>query len=331
MTGVTVLRNARRLVPPLVARAGARLICETKGQPTNMMSFMKSVQNYFRMLSRPFTTNYEDIKILTESMLLVTALVMTFVFNGIQTIDHDNLMEADSRFLKHFNCTTAAACHLPSLNYVECLMSSMKYLVIVLVLGLAIYLSLAFSKCAENPEVWPYWSKGFSVGIIFGYALLVYAVVLLLLAGRALADMVLPLYSFNASNIYDPISGQVVEGEFGWILQLRYQEATLSMIICSVCTAAAVFVSHIISMVMSEVACSRGEKFKYILPFPEDSTLFRQYERVFRREKLTMKQITQLSPKELKSLGIPYGHALSISEHLKPESLLSNTSNSSSP
>jgi hypothetical protein len=222
------------------------------------------------LISSPFSTNFDDVKGLTESMLLITALLMTFSFNGIQNLSHEDYFEADTRLFRIYNISSITdVWEIPSFRYIKQIMESLKYLHIVLVLGMSMYLSLAFSKCAEHPDLWPYWSSGFSACIMIGYVLLVYAVVLLLSAGSALADMVFPRYSWNLQDIIDPTNKEVTEGKGypNWLLQRQYQESTRSIVVCAISTAAAVLGLHICSAVWSEekLRSIGGELFRFRL------------------------------------------------------------------
>jgi hypothetical protein len=214
-----------------------------------MRQCVNAVVLVLRTISTVFSANYEDIKHLTEIMLLVTTLILTFSFNGIQTISHDDLLEADTRVFQVKNYSTLTdAWSIPSYQYIDQLTKSLKYLHIVLVLGLTMSISLAFSKCAEHPEMWPYWSCGFSICIISGYAILVYSVVLLLSACSAWADMVFPRYSINVADIYSTISKNVHEGNgpSNSLLQRLYRSATASILDDSTYAASAVLVFHIV-------------------------------------------------------------------------------------
>ena len=46
------------------------------------------------------SSDLDDLKSLIETMLLITALLLSFAFAGMQALDHDKLLEADARFLR---------------------------------------------------------------------------------------------------------------------------------------------------------------------------------------------------------------------------------------
>jgi hypothetical protein len=58
----------------------------------------------------------------------------------------------------------------------------------------------------------------------------------------------------------------------------------------------------------------------YNLPKTFDPVLAARYESILQREKISAAQMSTLAPEELRFLGIPYGDALIIWEHLHPDS-----------
>ena len=88
--------------------------------------------------------------------------------------------------------------------------------------------------------------------------MLVYSVVLLLSSGRAMADIVFPLYSSNLSVIYDPASKKAVESN-GFILLGEYDEATYSITFWSIVAAVTAVICHVVNLLLSQFMKSRED------------------------------------------------------------------------
>ncbi len=204
-----------------------------------------------------------------------------------------------------------------------------------------------------------------------------------------------PRYSINVSDIYDPSSKQVFEGNGSpnSLLQRQYRKSTSSILDCSIGTAAAVLFFHILTAILSQfwlvepkrqsvdgaclpfrpiepcseaqIICTGGLGVDSVmqtvlegeaaprwcvqrqqensradgaadpaasssppilhqndLPSCLSNTESMLYGKILRREKLRREQIIKLTPRDLKDLGIPFGHALLISEHLLQVHLL---------
>jgi hypothetical protein len=277
----------------------------------------------FQVFGALVTTNYEDIKSLIESMLLVTALLLTLAFDAVTKLNHQELMEADARHFQTFNFTPTGISQCMSYTYIEQSMESLKYLLVSLAMGLCMYLSLAFTNSAEDPEAWQNWSKLFCLGIISGYSIILWSAVCLLNAGTTLSFMTYPNYSFNASELYDPTNKTMRETNFGWALQLKYMEEVKSTMTYSFAAAGTILGVHVFGTLIQFLMSCRyqheifAETREYNLPdcLNLSKNECKLYTAIFQREKLTMEQIYSLSPKDLKYLGIPFGHALLILKH----------------
>jgi hypothetical protein len=274
-----------------------------------------------RVLVDMFSANFDDLRSLLENLLLVSALLLSFAFSGMQAINHDDLIAADLRWLLAFQDIPQdphILMHIPSYNVMERHMNAVKFLLVVLVLGMMMYASLLYSRSAENPSVLSYWTAIFSFGILGGYSIIIIGVGELLAANQAIANMVFPLYSSqfskNISLIYDPVHQEMIEE--GWMLQEVYQEQKLSIIATMKAVAISVAVCHVMICFWTG-SCAHSETPESEFDLPEEFSWSQKakYRSILQREEIEKDQLLELSPEVLKSFGIPYGHALKIAKH----------------
>jgi hypothetical protein len=294
--------------------------------------------------------SYEGMKSLIETMLLVAALLLSISFSGMQNLDHDDLISADAR--NHaFNrdprywkestegsfadgrCAniTVESCfartgnlaavtnNIPSYRFMTFNMSAMQTLFYVMVIGVLLYASLVHSKACSDIEVSNTWYWIYSSGIISGYALLLQGLFYLLEVNQHFTAMIFPLYSKNISSIYDPEQKTMVEG--GWyLLQEEYFMKRMFLqigiyVIIGIFFLLFILFHCVIAKRNYKISASEEAKSMVLQLMSDLPKEFQaRYARTFVKEQLSPAQIKFMKPKDLRALGIPYGHVLKILE-----------------
>jgi hypothetical protein len=295
----------------------------------------------FHFTSRIFSTNYEDLKTLMETLLLVSALLLSFSISSFQNISHDDLVGGDSRYFtlcrdpsfiraqvddmmldgKCKNNETMMQCwakneyyfayqngaltrqHIPSFRYLNANMSAMMSFLCVMVLGMTTYASLAFSKCSEDAGFLESFSGFYNLAVIGGYVAVVNGIFLLFRANHALADLTLPMYSRNLSLIYDPVSKQMTEGGW-WTLQDEYREQKDFCIKVMIVIAAVVCGVHVIlNLLFPGKSGTAITCAKQSYHKPENVPLERWavYATILEKQELDQEQLVGIEPKVFNS------------------------------
>ena len=185
-----------------------------------------------------YSHGYEDAQNLLETLLLISALLLAFSVGGLQSLDHDDMLAADARYLavmqqaaytlKGFNVhiedpeRILAGRWVPMdlLSY-RCLtyvLSSVVVQISTLSIAVALYVSLSFSNAREDKghfELWISYCKWIIAG---DYVLQVIGIFLLLECNMNMVDLKIPMYNRNLSLAWDNNTKQMVEGG-NWILQ----------------------------------------------------------------------------------------------------------------
>jgi hypothetical protein len=197
-------------------------------------------------------------------------------------------------------------------------LKAVQYLLVGLVLGMMMYVSLSYSRSAEDPLIMSIWSAVFTFGILGGYALVIVGAIELLGANQSISDMTFPMYSVqsrtNISLLKDPISHKIREG--GWQLKLIYQREKLLTIEMMQSLAITIIVLHV-------VFCISTSLYRYSLTveydLPKEFTWFQKhkYTRILRVQEISAEQLLEISATVLNSFGIPYGHGLKIAEYMQ--------------
>jgi len=217
--------------------------------------------------------SYEDAHKLLESLLLISALLLAFAVGGLQNLDHDDMVNADARFLALMQDPAFLANNGISLDEQErflagrwlprdlvshaCLIKFYNCVVVqisTLVIALALFVSLSFSSGMEDKMHFEAWMSCCKWIIAGDYVLLLVGIFFLFDSNHALVNMKFPLYNNNnLSTIFDNKTATMVEGG-DWMHQREaWAYRTWTIVIVSIAVGI-IFVIHVVLVVKSNVS-----------------------------------------------------------------------------
>ncbi len=200
------------------------------------MSGKRALEAFKRLFSQEHS--YEDAQNLLESLLLVSALLLAFAVGGLQNVSHDDMMQADARFLALVQDPAFLArrglpldeqqrllegrwvsSDLVSFQCLKDFYNCIGVQLATLTMAIALYVSLSFSSGREDEGYFQMWMYCCKWIIVLDYCLLVVGIFLLFSSNQAMVNMKFPLYSFdNHSSVFDNKTATMVEGG-DWVIQ----------------------------------------------------------------------------------------------------------------
>ena len=163
----------------------------------------KALETFIRRLfiSR---VSFEDISKLLETLMIVSALLLSFTIAGLQSLDHDMLLDADQRWLKAYPAgwdskdrSDTVRWIIPSIRSMITLYYSIGIFVVILASSTAMYTCLIYSRARGDAN---YLSKWFAVMriVVFGnYIAAIVGLNYLMISTHKYVDINFPLYHIN--------------------------------------------------------------------------------------------------------------------------------------
>ena len=143
-------------------------------------------------------STFENTKDALETLLLLSALLLSFAISGLQNLTHDDLVASDARYLDAWifggktywnqNISVVKG-DLASYNLVCAINYSVSVQIIGLLIAMSLYASLIFSTAAENKQVFHSWIKFCKYIIAADFCLIIAGIVLL---GMGVGFVLLP-------------------------------------------------------------------------------------------------------------------------------------------
>eukprot|EP00961_Rhodomonas_salina_P067238 902987-Rhodomonas_salina.1 len=171
--------------------------------------------------------SFEDAQGMLETLLLLSALLLAFAITGIQSVQHNDLVEGDARRLATISALAAKdpggeydreciqdfspSC-IASVVFLRRSFETISYTTIALMSACAMYLSLCMTSSRENPDFFRKWIFWFRLPIIACYGLFLAGIVSFFKANHAFIDLVFPMYDLR-----DQERDDVYSEEFGMI------------------------------------------------------------------------------------------------------------------
>ncbi len=271
---------------------GSSTISRKKTKEPHTMEAGKTALGAFRSLfaQDKYMHSYEDAQNLLESLMLVSALLLAFSVGGLQNLNHDDVVEADARYLVASNCGVGCnpnAAELLSVRVLNAFLSSVVIQVATLAVAVALYVSLCFSSAREDEGHFALWMSYGKWVIAGDYGLLMAGIFRLFDTNMILVDMKLPMYKNNnpsapwrsrpLAGFFNTTTNTMVQGGDLWLQMegLAYKVLTET----AVCSALGViFLLHLVFLFKTKFACSRPNEDPSSLP--EGSTAFKKWESV---------------------------------------------------
>jgi hypothetical protein len=141
--------------------------------------------------------SFEDTTKLLETVLIISALLLSFSISGLQSVDHEDLLQADKRWLRAFHGPAILKdtnLFVPSLWFLYRVYQCLGIFTTVLITSTSIYASLMYSESRGNSEAFQRWSRVFQNLIICEYIALLAGVIILLQVNLSLVDINFPLF-----------------------------------------------------------------------------------------------------------------------------------------
>jgi hypothetical protein len=171
-----------------------------------------------------YSIDFDGMKSLLETLLLVNALVLTFAFSSFFAMDHDEIVQSDSRYLSMllrpsfrntyklsaeqevaFNAGDPIAMSwlgpkeysLPSVHYFNAIISANSILFASLTAGTVCYTSLMLSRAKDRPHFLERWARIFMFPVFAAYCALGLGIYYLFKSFETFGNMTFPLYNVN--------------------------------------------------------------------------------------------------------------------------------------
>jgi hypothetical protein len=226
-----------------------------------------------------FKISFDGVKSLLETLLLITALILSFAFSSLNGLDHDELVDADARYLNmllrpSFRKTYSSAFmlfpemenaylrgdpvgmawlgkeewSLLSVHYFHSIMMANSILFSTLFAGSAMYISLILSDLKRNQQ--RFQLLLFFIPVLGGFVSFVVGTFYLIHSYSVIGNMVFPLYDLEnvttkfLSGTFRTVEMNINGGKsyFG----LATDEYRLFLKISCGIIVAAVFIQHIL-------------------------------------------------------------------------------------
>ncbi len=285
--------------------------------------------------------SYEDAQNLLENLMLISALLLAFSVGGLQSLDHDDMLAADARYLAVRQSPVVLArdasslWHQPDperilagrwvpgdlLSY-RCLtfvLSSVVVQISTLSIAVALYVSLSFSNAREDKghfELWIFYCKWIIAG---DYVLQVIGIFMLFECNMIMVDLKLPMYNrLNLSGAFDNNTKEMVEGG-DWMLQMEGYMYKLWTITVVGSVLGVIFLMHFVFLLKSrrvnDVDSEDDEDDEmrvndvYSLQLPEGATTFTKWKSVLDKAGMDFKTCASIHDdfllrKELEKAGV---------------------------
>jgi hypothetical protein len=140
---------------------------------------------------------FEDTAKLLETVLVISALLLSFSISGFQSLNHEDFLQADKRWLLAFHGPANlddTSLFVPSLGFLSRTYQCLGIFTTVLITSTALYGSLIFSDSRDNKEEFKRWSGIMQYFIISEYIAVLAGVIILLQVNLSLVDINFPLY-----------------------------------------------------------------------------------------------------------------------------------------
>jgi hypothetical protein len=254
--------------------------------------------------------SYEDAQNLLESLMLVSALLLAFSVGGLQNLNHDDVVEADARYLVAIGVGYKLPDDLLSHRFLNYFLSSVVIQVAALTIAVALYVSLSFSSAREDKGHFALWMSYGKWLIAGDYCLLMAGIFRLFECNMNLVDMKLPMYkNNNPSGFFNTTTNTMVEGGDLWLQAegFAYKIRTYTAVGIAL---GLIFLLHFVFIFKSSranVAYSRPNEDPSSLP--EGSTAFKKWESVLDKAGMDFKTCASIHDdfllrKELEKAGV---------------------------
>ena len=143
---------------------------------------------------------FEDVSKLIETIMIVCALLLSFAISSLQSVTHDDILEADKRWISALQIPSNNAQNdvfIPSTYLLARIYQCVGIFTVILITAIAMYGSLMLSNAREDVIAFEEWVRFFGSFIIMQYATLLAGVIILLQVNLSVVDVKFPLYHID--------------------------------------------------------------------------------------------------------------------------------------